>query len=711
MAERELIEQKESEKILKEILTHISNKENFLLSGGAGSGKTYTLVQVIRNVLDLNPTEKIACITYTNAAVKEIKERVSHSNLTVSTIHDFLWDLICSFKIELKKMLIDLINDPNEALFRIEGEDGIPNTYFDNITMGVRYLEYKKLKEAIISHDELLVLASRMFRKYKRLCDIFKDKYKFLFVDEYQDTSPYVIEILLESLKKSSKSNTIGFFGDSMQSIYDDGIGDINKYIQDGTVKEVIKEQNRRNPQLVIDLANNLRSDNVKQKPSDDLDAPNMINGTVKQGDIKFIYSKSTDLDKLRQYLGWDFNDSKVTKELNLTHNLIAEKAGFRILMDIYDKDQVIKYLGLLRKYIRLINYSCDENISLDNLISNIKNQIEEEITSLGLKSFTVLKYIENLKLKYSQYTNLIETLLSQIKPIKGDTIKSEQISIIDEFKQSTGVVEIDYIYRIKLMKDIQKGVPFDYSELYDTIKNEPYLKVRNLYASSDQLIDDKKLEIEDENRKGSKRDNLIKHLFKIQDAISHYNNRKYNDFLKATGYKFTTLQDKKHLKKQIDSLSIRVEDKLIKDVIEACDGVEGKCICPVDDKLVEFKKNNEYVYNRVKNVPYKEFQNLYKYLEGYTPFSTQHKTKGAEFNNVLVILDDGNWNKYDFEALFVGGDNKDILKRTQKIFYVCCTRAKNNLAVFFHNPSNAIIEKAKIWFNNNIVDLDSVPD
>lgn len=219
MAERELIEQKESEKILKEILTHISNKENFLLSGGAGSGKTYTLVQVIRNVLDLNPTEKIACITYTNAAVKEIKERVSHSNLTVSTIHDFLWDLICSFKIELKKMLIDLINDPNEALFRIEGEDGIPNTYFDNITMGVRYLEYKKLKEAIISHDELLVLASRMFRKYKRLCDIFKDKYKFLFVDEYQDTSPYVIEILLESLKKSSKSNTIGFFGDSMQSI------------------------------------------------------------------------------------------------------------------------------------------------------------------------------------------------------------------------------------------------------------------------------------------------------------------------------------------------------------------------------------------------------------------------------------------------------------------------------------------------------------
>lgn len=646
MAERELIEQKESEKILKEILTHISNKENFLLSGGAGSGKTYTLVQVIRNVLDLNPTEKIACITYTNAAVKEIKERVSHSNLTVSTIHDFLWDLICSFKIELKKMLIDLINDPNEALFRIEGEDGIPNTYFDNITMGVRYLEYKKLKEAIISHDELLVLASRMFRKYKRLCDIFKDKYKFLFVDEYQDTSPYVIEILLESLKKSSKSNTIGFFGDSMQSIYDDGIGDINKYIQDGTVKEVIKEQNRRNPQLVIDLANNLRSDNVKQKPSDDLDAPNMINGTVKQGDIKFIYSKSTDLDKLRQYLGWNFNDSKVTKELNLTHNLIAEKAGFKDLMDIYDKDQVIKYRDRIKKYIK------------DNSIAD---------------DFSLIPFGE-----------VIEILK------KGKTGR-----------------DLNPILPTRAMQEfIDQNL-----DLYNKALTIKYADFAKLYIDADQLIDDKKQDIEDENKKGSRRDNLIKHLFKIQDAISHYNNKRYNEFLKTTGYKFTTLQDKKYLKNQIDLLSEHIEDKTIEQVIDACDGIERKCICLIDDKLSEFKINNMYVYDRVKDVPYKVFQNLYNYLEGFSPFSTQHKTKGAEFNNVLIILDNGNWNKYNFENLFLENGNENVLKRTQKIFYVCCTRAKDNLAVFFHNPSDQIIAKAKIWFNNNIIDIDSLPD
>ncbi|TFD97329.1 ATP-dependent helicase [Dysgonomonas capnocytophagoides] len=711
MVKKKLIDKKESERILEEILTHISNKENFLLSGGAGSGKTYTLVQVIQSVLDLNPTEKIACITYTNAAVKEIKERVNHPNLKVSTIHDFLWDIISGFKTELKRVLINLINDPEEPLFRIDGEAYILDTYFDHMVLGVRYLEYKKLREAIISHDELLVLANKMFQKYRRLCDIFKDKYKFLFVDEYQDTSPYVIELLLEHLTQSTRHNIIGFFGDSMQSIYDDGVGDINKYILDGRVKEVIKVQNRRNPQLVINLANELRTDNVKQTPSDNLDAPNMKDDEVKQGCIQFIYSKSTDLNKLRQYLGWNFKDPKVTKELNLTHNLIAEKAGFKALMDIYDKDQIIKYLGLLRKYIRLINYSYNENISLNNLINNLKIQINEEINNFGLKSFTVLKYIEYLKIKYPIHSKGLDDLLSKIKPIDNNTIKAEQISIIDEFKQKSGLVEIDYVYRIKLMKDIEKGISSDYTDLYSTIEYELYSKVKDWYAKSDQLVDDKKQEIEDENKKGSKRDNLIKHLFKIQDIISDYQAKKHNDFLRKTGYKFGTIQEKKILKEKIDSLTTDLENKKIEDIIKVCHGEEGKSICTIDERLIDFIQENEYLYNRVKKVPYKEFQCLYNYLEGYTPFSTQHKTKGAEFNNVLVILDDGKWNKYDFKALFSEGNNEGVLKRTQKIFYVCCTRAKDNLAVFFHDPSDQIIEKANIWFNKNVIDLDTLTD
>lgn len=66
---------------LAQITEHIQQGHNFLLSGGAGSGKTYTLVKVVRWIIENDPSSLVACITYTNAAVKEIAQRVNHENL------------------------------------------------------------------------------------------------------------------------------------------------------------------------------------------------------------------------------------------------------------------------------------------------------------------------------------------------------------------------------------------------------------------------------------------------------------------------------------------------------------------------------------------------------------------------------------------------------------------------------------------------------
>ena len=123
---------------VQEIFQCIDSKRNFLLSGGAGSGKTYSLVQVIRQVIDENPTAKVACMTYTNAAVKEIEERVNHSNLNVSTIHDFLWDNIKHFQKELKAAIIALANDENAKL-SIDEDGPIPENYFDELDKVPRY--------------------------------------------------------------------------------------------------------------------------------------------------------------------------------------------------------------------------------------------------------------------------------------------------------------------------------------------------------------------------------------------------------------------------------------------------------------------------------------------------------------------------------------------------------------------------------------------
>ncbi len=607
---------------LKMIRKNIENNKNFLLSGGAGSGKTYSLIQTINLIKSLYNNKSIACITYTNVAVNEIKNRViDNRNLEVLTIHDFLWKNIKKYQKELKKCIIQLIND---GQIKFSDED-IQQNFFDD--MNIQYKEYLDIKKGIISHDEVILVANKMYKEYKILCDILKDKYDFILVDEYQDTNKLVVEILLDFLNKSSKNNIIGFYGDSMQAIYSDGVGDLNNYVENGKIVEIQKKQNRRNPMLVIELANKIRGDGLIQEPSEDLKAPNMENGKIKVGETKFIYSENfIEYEKLKNnkiFHDWDFEDSENTKELDLTHNLIANRAGFSKLMEIYDKDPILK---LKQELVRKIG----------------KDNINEDCT------------FEEILNKYPQFE-------IKVKAIKED-----------------------------------KSV----SLLYNLVKDKPFKKVKKMYFSKDSLIDDKKLSVEEIETKGRKRDILINQLFKIQNLIVLYENKKFNDFIRKTDFTIDSINDKKKINERILMLKEK-QNKTIEEVINMADKLN---ICLKDDKFKSFINSNEYLYERVKKLKYIEFQNLFNYIEGYTPFSTQHKVKGSEFKNVLVILDNGNWKQYNFEYLFTESGNEKVLKRTQKIFYVCCTRAKERLYVYYCMPSPKVIDRAKEWFGEDNV-------
>ena len=118
--------------VIDDIKKHIDNGNNFLLSGGAGSGKTYTLMQVLDLIHEKNPVANIACITYTNVAVDEIKSRSPYENLRVSTIHDFLWDVIKSYQPNIKKSLaylITLYSTDNKAGIKYDGEQTLDIAY------------------------------------------------------------------------------------------------------------------------------------------------------------------------------------------------------------------------------------------------------------------------------------------------------------------------------------------------------------------------------------------------------------------------------------------------------------------------------------------------------------------------------------------------------------------------------------------------------
>ncbi len=607
---------------LEEIEKCIENNNNFLLSGGAGSGKTYSLVQTINLIKEKYNNKTIACITYTNVAVNEIKERViDDKNFFVSTIHDFLWENIKNYQKELKNCLVVLINN-GDIKFK---EKNISSDYFKD--MNVQYKEYLDIANGIISHDEIILVANKMYSDYKILCDILKDKYDFILVDEYQDTNKLVIEILLESLKKSNKKNIIGFFGDSMQSIYNDGVGDLNEYISNGEIIEIQKKQNRRNPMNVIALANKIRMDGLIQEPSKDKRAPNMENGKVKIGEIKFIYSDcSLDYENLKEnkiFQNWNFKDSVNTKELDLTHNLIASRAGFGELMDIYDKDPILQ---LKKELIKEIGESAiDENATFEEVVNS--------------------------------YPKIYE----KVKKIKNDK---------------------------------EKNI------LYNMVKDKSFMKIRKMYFSKDSLVDDKKLSFKEIESKGRKRDDFINHLFKIQKLIALYNNKEYNEFIRKIEYPIISIKDKRNINEKINKLK-EIKNHTIEEIIDLADELG---VCKKDDRFKVFIDNNQYLYERVKKLPYLEFENLFNYIEGFTPFSTQHKVKGTEFDNVLVILDNGKWNQYNFEYLFTGVGSENVLKRTQKIFYVCCTRAREKLYVYYCQPSITVINKAKEWFGEENV-------
>lgn len=646
MAEKEL-----NDNFVEQMMQHVRNRENFLLSGGAGSGKTYSLIKVLRKILEEYPYKNVACITYTNNAVDEIKSRFNDSNLAVSTIHDFLWSNIGSFQNEIKASLPQIINSEDYKT-RFKDLTICDADYFNNIYR-IEYKESLNLKNGKISHNEVLELAHYMFANYPRLCRVLRDRYPVILIDEYQDTDPLVVQILLNyisppNLPEGNKC-VVGFFGDQMQSIYDSGVGDINNYTttSGGHVYEIKKEYNRRNPQRIIDLANKLRIDGLVQKPSSDLNAPNMDadSGMPKQGKITFIYSDGEIYhDSLRRYItdnfGWEFGNSKETKELNLTHNIIANKCGFPNLMEIFSGDKIIDYCKAIRKI-------ADSSL------------IDKDLTD---KSFGVV--LEILKSRQNS---------GYKKPQK------KQQEYIDS-----------------------------HPELWEMACNTSYEKMTDIYVDNSQLIDDIKDNEDDKGKTSSKTSPVIKHLKKIEDAIAYYRKEQFGRFLKLTDKTLHSIQERRNLKFLMDDLA-NTDGLSIGEVIDKADknGIISK-----DDRLLSFIEEYPYVYERVRRTPYQEFRNRTEYVEGKTPFSTQHKTKGSEFDNVLIMMQNNSWTKYNFDYL-MGCEPKvksdSVLNRTKKLFYVCCTRAKKHLIVYYISPTPGVLSTAKEWFGEeNVIQIDN---
>ena len=185
--------------------------------------------------------------------------------------------------------------------------------------------------------------------------------------------------------------------------------------------------------------------------------------------------------------------------------------------------------------------------------------------------------------------------------------------------------------------------------------------------------------------------------------------------------FKITKHSDKVDLKKQMDHLENTRKTKNIGEVIEY---VFSNKLLKIPSKIKDFKKrfdNKENIedekvkkdrefYNSLMQTKYDEVININEYIEKQTPFSTKHGVKGAEYDNVLVVIDDS-WNMYKDNDVFANNTkNQGRYERTKNLLYVCCSRAKDNLALLsLSQMDNTAMNNIESLFGNDIYDVTNL--
>lgn len=465
----------------QKIFECIENKKSFILDAGAGSGKTWTLVQTLNYLIETksnqlkNNNQQIVCITYTNVAKDEIIERTEHNALIrVSTIHDFLWDCIKSFQKELKTLFIEIIEEKlSKERERLDGytaravkscekseqkiskyQEAIENLNIQKIK--ISYENYAKYNDGKFSHDELIVIAEKIFSAYPKIKKIISDSYPIILVDEYQDTQKETVQILLDYLL-GNDNFIVCFFGDKMQQIYDTGIGEIPaKY----NLKLIQKTENYRSSREVIELLNKLRTDIEQYQPE-----VNNRSGSI----LFYYYPKSEEFEVNNFFLEnikpkWNVNSIDDSKILYLTHRYIAKENKYEELLQLYSKANKRDCL-IDNENNRTFCPFADFLYDLEDIFSLFKiNKIQQFLkkTSIKIDSFNDKKMLSDLMNTFSLYrkvnkiSEVIEFAISNNILLQLEQMRNYDFEDVDKKAFYENLIGIEYSQFIRLY-NVQK--------------------------------------------------------------------------------------------------------------------------------------------------------------------------------------------------------------------------------------------------------------
>ena len=268
-----------------------------LIIAGAGSGKTRVITFRIAHMLDKGiPQSQILALTFTNKAAKEMADRIKGltqkklQNLTISTFHAFGVKILRqeitklgwreNFSIYDETDRVALIKECGRELkFSPEAMDIYTiGNLISNIKTGRKNWEtandmYKPLYELYqeglqlynaVDFDDLIVLPIKLFRENPDVLERYRERYKYIMVDEFQDTSHQQYEMM-----HLLADQNIAVVGDDDQSIYSWRGADYQNIINfehDFKVTEIRLEQNYRSTETILEAANGVISHNTNRK-------------------------------------------------------------------------------------------------------------------------------------------------------------------------------------------------------------------------------------------------------------------------------------------------------------------------------------------------------------------------------------------------------------------------------------------------------------
>jgi uvrD/REP helicase len=637
--------------ILEKLFQNISENKSTLFNAGAGAGKTYSLIECLKYVIREegrnleNKNKKVICITYTNVATNEIKERLGNTNLIlVSTIHERIWSLINNKLYQSK--LVEIHIEYTKEKIKEENE---------KLKNNKKYSSYNKEEKSYINE---IISKTNI-------------KIQFLNKDNFE-----------EELKKENISDKI-FFDMKVTNF-----------------KEIYKKLKK-----ISKLENCLKE--IENKKYKNIEYTPLFNFDV-------LHKMKISHNTLLEY-GY-----RMIKKFDLLKQIIIDRYPYIFIDEYQDTDEkVVKIMNLLDEYSKKINhkfyvgYFGDYvqniyNSGVGELIEELHTNLDNVYKKYNRRSAKEIIEVAN-KIKKNEFSQE-----SIYEDSGGGTIeffsgKEEEIkAFLEKVEKEWNITQDSplhcFILTNKLIAEYS-----GFQDIYDFFYKSDYYKKNYNQLTSELFSNDM-----------TKLGNIPSLFFKIIKFLHDLQSEKtfVTDIFNKV-YREKSLKQLRNLKKilieirnskketlndyleKIFELYNRNEDLDYKKIVKNVFQIEDISLENIKKYIIQELFDDEYEnnINEVENflkIEINQYFNWYRYLieeKGEKIYyHTYHGTKGREFENVVIIMENsfGRNNKNLFFDFFKNYnkkiEEKDLKKHNEarNLLYVSVTRAIKNLKIFY---------------------------